>query len=80
MPSSFHNASSNSSTNSSRNYGKKFNRKFSPDGPMNIHLFLKSFEIFYKEESEEELRTKIFNCLDDTTLAITLPVIGDNAS
>ena len=80
MPKSFHNVSSNSSANSSRNYGKKFNRNFSPNGPMNIHLFLLVFEKFYKKKNEAELRTKIFYCLNDTTLAITLPVIGNNAS
>ena len=70
----------NQSSSSHHSSGRKFYRKFSPDGPINIHLFLKSFELFYQDKVEDKLRVQIFNCLDDMTLASTLPIIHKNAS
>ena len=65
------------SNSSSKNTRNKFSRIFSPDGPMNIHLFLKSFEIFYQNDTDEDLKIKILNCLNDTTMATIMSAVND---
>ena len=44
---------------------------------MNIHLFLKSFEIFYQNDTDEDLKIKILNCLNDTTMATIMSAVND---
>ena len=65
------------SNSSSKNTRNKFSRIFSPDGPMNIHLFLKSFEIFYQNDTDEDLKIKILKCLNDTTMATIMSAVND---
>ena len=44
---------------------------------MNIHLFLKSFEIFYQNDTDEDLKIKILNYLNDTTMATIMSAVND---
>ena len=78
MPATFH-TPTNQSLPSQRPSGRKFNRKFSPDRPMDMHFFLRSFKIFYQEETDDKIRVQIFNYLDDTTLYFNLPTIYKSA-
>ena len=50
---------------------------FSPDGPMNINLFLESFEIFYQNDTDEDLKIKILDCLNDNTMATIMSAVND---